>query len=158
LEADLPYPPSSYAIPTNHPSASYKLTVRIPSESDTDADGLPDYWENQFFGNLSAEPMKDTDQDGTLNIGEYLAGTDPANPASVLRLTQTPISEGTLIEWSPVVTNRTYTLLYTPSRTESYQILAGNLPYPQNSYTNTTPAASSGFYQIEATLPPPVNP
>jgi len=140
LNADLPYPADSFFITTDLQAASYKLIVRIPSESDTDADGLPDEWETQFFGNTSPDPMQDADNDGTPNIGEYLAGTDPSDPASLLRISQTPISEGTLIEWSPVVPNRTYTVLYTPSLTQPYQILTNNLPYPQNSYTNSTPA------------------
>jgi len=49
---------------------------------DTDHDGLPDWWEMQYFGNLSHGPNDDPDGDGSTNLAEFLAGTDPTNPAS----------------------------------------------------------------------------
>jgi parallel beta-helix repeat protein len=44
---------------------------------DTDADGLPDLWEDQYFGNLDQGPNDDFDNDGATNLEEYNAGTDP---------------------------------------------------------------------------------
>ena len=50
--------------------------------TDKDADGLPDVWETVHFGSLTAGPDEDPDHDDYTNLQEYLAGTDPNNPAS----------------------------------------------------------------------------
>lgn len=47
---------------------------------DTGSDGLPDDWENQYFGNLNQGPNDDPDEDGLTNLQEYQHGTDPTNP------------------------------------------------------------------------------
>lgn len=44
---------------------------------DADADGLPDAWEQQHFGNLSQTAAGDPDADQLTNAQEVAAGTDP---------------------------------------------------------------------------------
>jgi hypothetical protein len=44
---------------------------------DTDMDGLPDWWEVRYFGNLSQNGTGDSDGDGLNNFQEYQYGTDP---------------------------------------------------------------------------------
>lgn len=46
---------------------------------DTDLDGLPDWWEKTYFGNLSGNGMGDNDDDALTNIEEYRNGTDPTD-------------------------------------------------------------------------------
>jgi hypothetical protein len=55
---------------------------------DTDGDGMPDWWELSHSLNPSdpADAFLDLDNNGMKNLDEYLAGTDPANPDSILRL------------------------------------------------------------------------
>ncbi len=61
------------------------LTVQM---ADTNQDGLPDAWVNTNFGNTTAAvAATDSDGDGYTNFQEYLAGTDPLDPASALRIT-----------------------------------------------------------------------
>lgn len=43
----------------------------------TDADHLPDAWEQSHFGNLGSGDSGDPDADGLTNYQEYLFGTDP---------------------------------------------------------------------------------
>lgn len=50
------------------------------AEEDTDSDGLPDWWEIQYFGDLSQDPCGDFDGDTLANLEEYEAGTDPTDP------------------------------------------------------------------------------
>jgi hypothetical protein len=50
---------------------------------DTDNDGLPDDWENQYFGNLDQGPNEDPDDDGKTNLQEYNDGTNPNNKDDV---------------------------------------------------------------------------
>ncbi|MDP1581223.1 MAG: hypothetical protein Q8M02_13190 [Candidatus Didemnitutus sp.] len=52
----------------------------ISSMADTDNDGLPDLWEQAFFGDLSANASDDGDEDGLTNVQEFAFGTDPTNP------------------------------------------------------------------------------
>ena len=50
---------------------------------DTDGDGLNDTWEQQYFGNITAENATgDPDGDGLTNGQEEALGTDPTNPDS----------------------------------------------------------------------------
>jgi len=47
-------------------------------------------WQIQYFGSINnpaADPNADPDGDGLSNMQEYLAGTDPTNSASSLRIT-----------------------------------------------------------------------
>jgi len=45
--------------------------------ADVDHDGLPDWWEVEHFGNLEQSAGGDYDDDGVLNVDEYLRGSDP---------------------------------------------------------------------------------
>jgi hypothetical protein len=70
---------------------------------DNNFDGLPDDWEAKYFGN---DPSKwpsanaDSDGDGATNLQEFLAGTDPTDPNSVLRTRMLTTSQGPRLEWS----------------------------------------------------------
>jgi hypothetical protein len=53
------------------------------------SDGIPDLWQVQYFGTNNPEGVPSVDADGTgqNNLFKYLAGLDPTNSASVLRIT-----------------------------------------------------------------------
>jgi subtilisin family serine protease len=54
---------------------------------DSDANGLPDWWEKRYFGNLTGtDPNADPDHDGANNLAEWLAGTDPTQASSAFRI------------------------------------------------------------------------
>lgn len=87
-------------------SAAASLLV-IP---DTDTDGLPDFWETNYFGNATnASALVDADGDGLVNRDEYTAGTDPANPASVLKFEGIEVGATTVLQFK-AVSNKTYTI------------------------------------------------
>jgi len=57
---------------------------------DTNGDGLTDSWQMFYFMDANspdAVPDLDYDLDGATNLEEYLAGTDPTDPDSALRIT-----------------------------------------------------------------------
>lgn len=50
-------------------------------DADRDEDGIPDWWEMQYFGGATnAVASTDTDSDGLTNFDEYLLGTEPLDP------------------------------------------------------------------------------
>src|SRR6185436_9096801 len=64
-----------------------RIDLRLGSApTDSDGDGLADAWEQQYFGNLSANPADDTDGDGLNNFREFRAGTNPTDPQSRFEL------------------------------------------------------------------------
>jgi len=75
-------------------------TDAASTPDDTDADGLPDAWELQYFGTLSYGPADDPDGDGFTNLQEYQAGTNPADagssppPPPLPKTTFIPIEDG----------------------------------------------------------------
>jgi len=68
-------------------------TLSAVAAGDTDGDGIPDLWMQQHFGHSSghasdrSRAQDDADGDGASNLAEYVAGTDPRNAQSVLRIT-----------------------------------------------------------------------
>ena len=88
----------------------------IPSDLDTDGDGIPDWWEIQFgldpyTGNASTT---DTDGDGFSDLDEYLAGTDPTDDQSFFHINMAFDSQlsATRMEFGPVSSERTYVIEY----------------------------------------------
>ncbi len=80
---------------------------------DGDADRVSDVWELRFFGVLNRPLTADDDGDGTSNLLEYLAGTDPTDGRSVLRASLGR-SEGDLVLSFPTVSGRRYRVLESP--------------------------------------------
>ena len=72
---------------------------------DRNNDGLPDDWQAQYWGTNGAAwppPGEDSDGDGASNLAEFLAGTDPTNPDSALKLSIQPTTGGLLLQWNAV--------------------------------------------------------
>lgn len=66
----------------------FRREISLVLSEDIDYDGMPDLWEDRY-GLSATDPgdaALDRDQDGASNRDEYFAGTDPTNPASLLRL------------------------------------------------------------------------
>ncbi|MEI8082974.1 MAG: Ig-like domain-containing protein, partial [Actinomycetes bacterium] len=63
--------------------------IQAGAPADTNGDGIPDSWQTAYFGSVAstnAVPGADPDADGMSNLNEYLAGTNPTNSTSVLRI------------------------------------------------------------------------
>jgi hypothetical protein len=65
--------------------------------------GIPQEWMIQFFGGDMfswPSPNADSDHDGVSNLNEFLAGTDPTNANSVLRVKLQPSPQGLFLNWN----------------------------------------------------------
>ncbi|HSA17103.1 MAG TPA: thrombospondin type 3 repeat-containing protein [Kiritimatiellia bacterium] len=87
--------------------------VRADPLADVDGDGLPNWWEEQYFGGpTNATPLADSDYDGLPNQDEMAAGTDPTSRLSCLQLEGSVLPDavdGFVIRWQSV-TGRTYSI------------------------------------------------
>jgi hypothetical protein len=96
-----------------HTSGVLSPVATISVLTDTDKDGLPDIWENAYglsFTNASDRAL-DADGDRLTNWEEYLAGTDPTNALSYLKVNQlSAVPGGVALEFL-AVSNRPYSVL-----------------------------------------------
>lgn len=121
---------------------------------DTDGNGLPDWWELQYFGQLTGtDPNADPDHDGMSNLAEWIAGTNPTNAASSLRLT--PVSaknpSAIAVNWQSVDGKYYWLERATNLATGFGVVIATNITAtsPTNTVTDTTaPPGNQGFYRV----------
>jgi subtilisin family serine protease len=129
--------------------------LNLARSVDTDGNGLPDWWEQQFFSHLTGtDPNADPDHDGASNLAEFLAGTTPTNFNSALRLTalRAANTNGVVLEW-PGVAGRYYRLLRATNLLNGFDsLLQTNLAAtpPLNTVTDAAPASTGPrFYRLE---------
>jgi hypothetical protein len=89
-------------------------TFTVTVLADSDLDGVPDLWEiaNGFSPTSPLDGDLDTDGDGMKNREEYIAGTNPTNALSYLKVDQLSVSSPAEITFE-AMSNRTYSILFT---------------------------------------------
>ncbi len=127
--------------------------VDSQGEPDTDADGLPDSWEEQYWpGDLSHNP-EDLSSNGVNSVEDaYIAGISPVDPdAFFLISTLSPLASESILQWQNA-SGRVYSIYWTSN------LLSGfGIPFTNNiiggAFTDATHRAENeGFYKIEVGL------
>jgi len=116
-------------------------------EPDSDSDGLPNWWENTYFGGVTNANPAATASNGVNTVLEtYIAGIDPTDPDALFELSDL---QGNVLQWSGV-SGRVYTVYWTSNLLSGFQTLETNVPWTGTIFTDSThSAAQEGFYKIE---------
>lgn len=124
-----------------------------------DTNGLPIAWEMQYFGQTGVDPNADPDGDGMSNMQEYLAGTNPLDASSDLKIISFDAMSGgasSTVEWNSAVTRQYYLEETLSLGSPSWFDSGLGLISPDGSTTtrvlNSTNAPER-FYRVRAVLP-----
>jgi uncharacterized repeat protein (TIGR03803 family) len=117
-------------------------------------------WRQTHFGTTAntgdAADDFDFDKDGTTNIDEFTAGTDPMNSSDVFKMATAAKSGNTFTTTCPGKAGRTYTLLRNSGLNGEWTRLGSQGPLAQDAavtLTDTTAPPDKSFYRIEVNLP-----
>lgn len=119
--------------------------------ADSDLDGIPDEWENNSFGNLTtADAQSDHDRDGQSDLHEWVAGTNPVDPADRLRIHSIGRSGGSVTLGWPVKPGKTCSVHYSADlQAAPWITIASGLT--SGSFSDTDPvrlARPRGYYRV----------
>jgi len=122
---------------------------------DSDADGLPDSWENQFatptvpsvvgVSVAHFDSLQDNDTDGMNNYSEYIAGTDPTDASSLFGVADATVVQdprGFAVEWDGV-NGRTYQVYVTTNLVGSWTAYGGPLTGSNGTMRLTVPMTNA---------------
>jgi hypothetical protein len=131
------------------------LEILSNENGDTDGDGLPDWWEDQFSLSKTnaADAALDLDGDGASNAHEFLAGTVPTNAVSVLRIVSLQPEAGSLrLTWS-TVGGKSYRVQTNGSLTDAFTDFSPLITMPGVGESTTNlidalPAGNARFYRV----------
>jgi len=130
--------------------------VNTATAVDADADGLPDAWEQQFFPSISdprATPDADPDSDGYDNLQEYVAGTNPMDGSSKLKIDAIAVAGSEPALQFSAVAGKTYTVLYRDDLSNGAWSTLQNVPAQASDGVVTIPDPTIGsgttrFYRL----------
>ncbi len=131
--------------------------VPLSISVDQDGDGLPSWWEQQYFDDgTNATPSEDSDFDHMSNLQEWIAGSNPRDSNSFLAAEMIWQAGALRLSSDDVTTGRVYTL-------EQADVLADGTPWDAVRTTNqlesgellfnVVPTANGQSYRIRAELP-----
>lgn len=120
--------------------------------ADTDGDGMPDNWETGYGLAITnaADRWLDKDGDGTLNWQEYVAGTDPTDPSSFLKIESITADSVATLTFR-ALSNKTYTVEWTDTlKTGSWSRLSDVFARPMSRDEQVTDAGYNPrrFYRL----------
>jgi len=126
--------------------APFETIFETAAVPDTDGDGIPDWWMQEYFGqptgqveNLSL-PGQDADDDGMTNEDEYIAGTHPTDSESFFRISNIGLNGVSM--WSAF--GRQYDMLANSMTDDVWSVIISNQPGTGATLilptTNTPPA------------------
>lgn len=117
---------------------------------------LPVAWLLQNFGTTNVNANADPDMDGQSTAQEYLAGTDPNNAASVLKITSftrdTPTPTYTILQWNAVNT-RYYVVQKRSSLNDGAWVDYVNFPLSGWSNVGLNDYNPNEFFRVRAYRP-----
>jgi hypothetical protein len=118
--------------------------------------GTPEWWLAQFgLATDDAAALADQDGDGMAAWQEYIAGTNPTNQMSVLRITSIrAVPPDIILQWQSN-TGRVYTVHWASNLMGGFQALVPDVPWPGSAFTDSVHnATGQGFYKIGAQQTP----
>jgi hypothetical protein len=132
-------------------------TAALSSTTDSDGDGLPDWWEiahglnpNSSGGANGANG--DPDGDGQGNLQEFIAGTDPRDGNDYLRIGFAGVNRILAMLEFNAVGGRTYSVLYSDDSPAGPWHKLADAPASANSahaiISDNNPAAGKRFYRL----------
>jgi len=144
--------PSHYGNEPLNWAASPATPGQLSASGDADGDGLPDAWEQAnhtqiFVPNANDDP----DHDGFSNLQEYLAGTDPNDSSSFLKLQPLQVGTGNGTLQFLAASNHTYSVLHKQSLSDTVWLkLTDVSSAPANRELSITNAAGGTveFYRL----------
>lgn len=146
----------AYTVTTRDRSANTNESMPSAALSATtdDGDPLPNDWELTYFGDLttsSGGPLEDQDRDGTSDIDEWRAGTDPTDSASRFHAwIEQDSPNAASIRWDGVA-GKTYRILIWSAVNSEWVPATGEIPatLPTTSHPVDTTSSTSGLFRVE---------
>jgi hypothetical protein len=131
----------------------------LPTGADADADGMPDSWEYQYFGDITGGVAnEDDDGDRKSNVEEYISNTHPKEAASVLKADRIETLGGESVGVSLVTSaQRSYALWKSMGlgATNLWAVVDGPTLGTDGSLMlqDTNAMGSQAFYRVSVMLP-----
>lgn len=128
---------------------SDRLQVFSASDSDEDADGIPDWWERLYFGGPTNANATRLAANSVNTLREaYIAGVNPTNSASEFSAFSHCRDGRTIVSWNSV-TGRLYTVSWSTNLLEGF--VGSNCVENAESYTDILDTANK-FYKVDVRL------
>ena len=128
------------------------LDIQAVFGQDQVTNGTPEWWLAQYgLATSDAAALADHDGDGMAAWQEYIAGTNPTNQLSVLRITNVRAAPPEIILQWQSITGRVYTVHRSSNLFGGFQALVPDVPWPGSAFTDSVfNVTGQRFYKIEA--------